>query len=134
MRLEQDLYRAVDRALPKYVPKPRSGIHRQSMTGTSFGGTVDRYYDGTVRDLWAEYKMLASEPKAGVIKGAYTPLQLDWMMRRWNTGGNVIGVVGVRGKGAVIQTEPEEWLHGTSQPRYLTPREVAEWIIAYCGA
>jgi hypothetical protein len=137
---EKGLYAAVDKHVPKwneeFKPK-RKGIHRQSMTGTVFGGTVDRYYDGTKSDLWAEYKMLRAKPRIGIVIGAYTPGQRRWMQRRWETKMNVVGIVGVPIDGKVmvaLQFGPNDWDGGTPLGQLRTPREVAEWITSYCGS
>ena len=125
---ERQLYEAVNRRIPKTV-------HHQGMTGASMvcNGTPDRYYDGVVRDLWVEYKMLRSLPRSGVAVGDYTPLQLRWMTRRWERGKNVIGVVGLPGRVACIQLSPDEWKLGTEVASALSLDQVAQWIVDYCG-
>lgn len=132
---EKDLYRAVDKLLPL-------GIHRQSMTGATAttNGTPDRYYDGLHGDLWVEYKMLATMPRNGVVVGKFTPLQLAWMERRYRNstnlphGPNVIGVVGLPNRKAVIQRSLTEWREGSRIETAVTIREVSEWIQNRCGA
>ncbi len=129
---EKDLYHAIDRLVPKTV-------HRQSMTGASMttNGTPDRYYDGPGGDLWVEFKQLKSMPRDGVVRGAYTKLQLQWMARRWEHGiytrTNVIGVVGLPDKRAAIQRGLGEWKHGTPAAWAVSIKEVAEWITEFCG-
>ena len=131
---EKDLYRAIDKMLPKT-------IHRQSMTGasTTTNGTPDRYYDGPIGDLWVEYKQLSSMPRSGVAKGAYTELQLFWMERRFKNSNrlahdpNIVGIVGLPNRTAVIQRLPTEWREGTPVNTAKSLQEVANWIRVMCG-
>lgn len=125
---ERDLYRAVDRHLP-------ATLFRQSMTGAAMTGTgvPDRYYDGVIRDLWVEYKMLRAVPRSGTVIGAYSARQLLWMQRRWEAGHNVLGVVGLPTGMACIQSCPGEWLHGTDVNAAVPLNKVSEWIAVYCG-
>lgn len=124
--LEKQLIRAID----KYLPKE---IHRQSMTGAAVtgNGIPDRYYDGPLGDLWVEYKQLKTMPRSGVAIGAYTELQLHWMERRYRYAQhrlevpNVLGVVGLPNKTAVIQRTPHEWRNGTHINTSMTHKEVA---------
>ena len=125
---EKDLYRKVDKLIP-------TTVHRQSMTGSAMtaNGTPDRYYDGTKRDLWVEYKMLSNMPRSHYVVGKYTALQYQWMDRRYATGKNVIGVVGLPDGTAVIQTTPEEWHEGVSIFARKAVKEVSAWICDFCG-
>lgn len=131
---EKDLYRAIDKLLPKT-------IHRQSMTGAAMtgNGVPDRYYDGPRGDLWVEYKMLTAMPRSGLAVGAYTPLQLAWMERRFDKpknpvhAPNIVGVVGLPNRTAVIQQTPTEWRTGSTINTAKSLKEVAEWIHAMCG-
>lgn len=131
---EKDLYRYIDKLLPK-------AMHRQSMTGAAMtgNGVPDRYYDGPLGDLWVEYKMLTSMPRSGVAVGAYTPLQLAWMERRYTNSKNrlpvpnVVGIVGLPNRTAVIQTAPTEWRNGSPVSAAKPLDEVARWIHATCG-
>jgi hypothetical protein len=129
---EKDLYRTIDRPLPQ-------SIHRQSMTGSSMTmtGTVDRYYDGDRSDLWVEYKMLKSMPRSGVVIGDYTQRQLHWMERRYNNSlphgrTNVVGIVGLPNRKAVVQTTPTEWREGSPVSAAIDLKEVSAWICDFC--
>lgn len=134
---EKDLYRAIDKEIPR-------SIYRMSMTGAAMtaNGVPDRYYDGENSDLWVEYKMLKNIPRSKIVVGAYTPLQLHWMERRWNNyqgrphinAANVVGIVGLPNKTAVIQFTPQEWREGSPIIKAMDIGQVAKWITAYCGA
>lgn len=130
---EGQLIAAVNRLLPKT-------LHHQSFTNASLShnGVCDHYYDGQKGDLWVEYKMLRGMPKNGIAKGDFTPLQLRWMTRRWTNGKNVIGVVGLPDRHAVIQLNPVQWANGTplsGQPTVGKQpiKEIARWILEFCG-
>ena len=121
-------------AVNKHIPKT---IHHQSMTfgSRSFNGTPDRYYDGPLGDLWVEYKALTAMPRDGVVVGDYSSLQLRWMTRRYDncapSARNVVGVVGLPNRTAVIQRSPTEWEQGTPASTALPIKEVSSWITAF---
>lgn len=126
---EGRLIDAVNRNLPKQ-------FHSQSMTfgSRSFNGTPDRYYDpeGAARDLWVEYKALTAMPRSGIVVGAYSEMQLKWMKRRWRNGRNVVGIVGLPNRTAVIQHNPTEWEGGTPVSTALPIKEISLWITEFC--
>ncbi len=131
---EKQLYQAIDKLLSK-------DIHRQSMTGAAMtaNGTPDRYYDGPQGDLWIEYKMLRNIPRDGIVVGAYTPLQLRWMERRYahsedsRYNSNMVGIVGLPNRTAVIQFTPQEWREGSPITNAVALKDVAAWIVAFVG-
>jgi hypothetical protein len=126
--LEKQLIAAIVKRLPKH-------IHSQSMTGasTTTNGTPDRYFDGPLRDLWVEFKQLKAMPKNGVARGAYTPLQIAWMRRRWDNGGNVVGMVGLPNRRVCLQLLPSEWDGGMPVDEAVSIEEAAAWIADFCG-
>ena len=138
--LEGQLITAVNKYLTKLV-------HHQSMTSASLtqNGTPDRYYDGPAGDLWVEYKMLDAMPRSGLVgfvdakkKGCYSPLQYEWMMRRYSNSlaharRNVVGIVGLPNRTAVIQRTPTEWREGTSITQAISLKEVGVWIDDFCS-
>ena len=135
---ESDLYRSVDRFLPK-------DVHRQSMTGTVFNGTLDRYFDGPLGDFWAEFKQLSAWPRRQAFNvmpiplakkqpdGHLTDRQLRWLERRYANGQNAAVIVGMPDKTAVILDTPTKWQNdfvcvpGCSHNQ--TRQQVAEWIM-----
>lgn len=127
--LEKNLIQRIVRRLPRE-------IHSQSMTlgSQSFNGTPDRYFDGPVRDCWIEFKQLKTTPRSGVAVGDFSPLQLDWMLRRHRTGRNAFGFVGTADGLVCIQTTPEQWRDGSPLTSAVTVKEAAEWIEVFCGS
>jgi hypothetical protein len=127
---EKDLYRAIDKLLP-------DEMFHQSMTGAAMtgNGVPDRYYDGPGGDLWVEYKMLKNIPRSKIVVGAYTALQLHWMERRYRNSidQNVVGIVGLPNRTAVIQHSPKEWREGSPITNAMTIKEVAAWITDFCS-
>lgn len=116
-------------------------VHSQSMTfgSRSFNGTPDRYFDGPVADLWVEFKYIDAMPRDGIVgrvsdakRGCYSSMQYDWMCRRYANGGNVLGIVGLRDRTAVIQVEPHQWLDGSSIQGAIPWLEVARKIEHFC--
>lgn len=125
---EKDLIRAIHRLLPKSVYH-----HSNTMASLTTNGIPDVYYDNGC-ELWVEYKMLRAMPRSKIAKGDYSELQLRWMERRYNNskhlphGANVIGVVGLPNRTAVIQRNPTEWREGTATYLAIPFSEVALWV------
>lgn len=129
---------AVERKLPK-------SIHHQSMTlgARTHTGTPDQYYDGLVADLWAEWKQLDAMPRSKMVggvtpmkerkSGMYTTRQFVWMKRRWTTGKNVLGLIGLPDRTVVIQRTPEEWELGSCITAAVSIEEVAYVITRHCN-
>ena len=128
MRLEKELRASINALL-------HPTIHRQSMTGAAMtcNGVPDFYYDGSKADLWVEYKLLKGIPRDGIVRGEYTALQLRWMERRYRVGKNMVGIVGLPNRTAVIQATPLEWGEGSPIVNAMTLKEVACWIESFVG-
>jgi len=114
------------------------GLYTHSNTGSSMfnNGLPDRYYDGPAGDLWVEYKQLRNMPRSGMAVGDYSALQLKWMNRRFVNSGNVpnvIGVVGLPNRTAVIQRTPGEWEGGSHVSLAVPLMEVSLWIQEVCS-
>jgi hypothetical protein len=126
--LEKNLISRINRRLPR-------SIHHQSMTfgSQSFNGTPDRYYDGSRRDLWVEYKQLKTAPRSGIAVGEYSELQIMWMERRYKRGKNVVGMVGTSSGLVCIQTTPEQWRDGSPLSSAVSVEDAAKWIEDFCG-
>lgn len=116
-------------------------VHRQSMTygSLSANGTPDMYYDGPGAVLWVEYKYIPHMPRDGLVggvddkkRGCYSTKQFQWMERRHHRGRNVLGIVGLPNRTAVIQYTPGEWKEKSSVERAIPWGEVARHIEEYC--
>lgn len=91
-------------------------VFRQGMTAvtTTAGGTPDYYYD-LKHDLWVEYKALRQDdhfPRILPEDALPTPLQRQWLDRRFAAGGNAVVAVGLKLKGRVhgfLLENPEQW-------------------------
>lgn len=127
--LEKQLIAAINRALPSDVYSHSNTY--ASMTGN---GIPDRFYDGPGGSVWIEFKQLKSMPRSGMVVGAYTELQLQWMERRYRNSKHLLptpdvaGVVGLPNRTAVIQRTPTEWREGTPLSTALPLKEIA-WVI-----
>jgi hypothetical protein len=126
---ETNLKLRLHRLLPK-------DLHRQSMTfgSASYSGTPDMYYDGSRRDLWIEWKQLRHMPRNGIVIGAFTQLQLAWMNRRHLAGENVIGAIGLPNKLVCVQFKPIDWENGRPVSSAIQMKELASWVINFCGS
>lgn len=132
---EKDLIRAVNSHLPPAVYR-----HSNTWSSMTGNGIPDYYYDGAKRDLWVEWKQLASWPKNGLVGGVapkknghFTPQQYDWMKRRWENGKNVFGIIGLPNGLAVVLTSPTEWHDGAAwRGRDITRAKVANAIYYFC--
>lgn len=112
-------------------------MHSQSMTfgSKNMNGTPDRYFDGAKRDLWIEFKRLASMPRNGVAIGEYSDLQIEWLQRRWTAtyGCNAWGIVGLPNKTVCIQSYPATWRLGTSTAEAVSHKTAALLIWEFCN-
>lgn len=86
---ETRYYTAVHKLLPK-------NLYREKMHNPYRGGTPDVWYSGTADDLWVEYKYIAKVPKLAPISmdKLLSPLQLEWLRRRYEEGRNVVVILG----------------------------------------
>lgn len=128
---ERAFYEAVNRRITNV-------IHHQSMNyaAASTRGTVDRWYEGEVNDLWVEYKVLRHMPKLPIVVGKYSKDQLKWMTRRFNRrrkNVGIIGIVGLPNRMAALQFTPDDWSRGTPLTDVVSFNEVAIWITNFCG-
>lgn len=126
---ERSFIDAVHKQLPPDVF--RQGMTLASMTT---GGTPDYYYD-YAQDLWVEYKALSSSDTLPALipeKALPTPLQRQWLDRRFANGGNTVVAVGLKVKGRVhgfLLETPEEW--STRWPKeWYSPRIVPASTLA----
>lgn len=135
---ESDLYKGVDKFLPEK-------LHRQSMTGTVFNGTIDRYYDGPLSDYWIEYKQIAAWPRRKAFnvmpiplakeqpRGHLTDKQLKWLERRYGFGRNAAVIFGLPDKTAIVLDMPAKWHNDfVCTPdcgHNRTREEVAKWLM-----
>lgn len=126
---ERDLYQAINRLLP------RDCFH-QSLTGAAMtgNGIPDRFYCSPRGTCWIEFKQLSSMPRSGIVRGALTALQLQWLERRYNNckslarPTDVAVVIGLPNRTAVVQTTPTEWREGTHVTTAMSFKEVSSWI------
>lgn len=60
------------------------------------GGTADVWYSGSADDLWVEYKWVAKLNKKSPIhiSKLLSPLQLQWLRKRYEEGRNVVVILG----------------------------------------
>lgn len=129
--LEGSMRKSIKRYMPGYV-------YSHSNTGASMAinGVPDDYFDGPAGDLWVESKVIRAMPRSGIVVGDYSALQLHWMKRRYGYGvqvPNVVGIVGLPNRTAVIQRHPHEWEGGSPITESLTLKEVADWISQVCS-
>lgn len=125
---ETRLRENIHKHLPKGAFKQGNGAG-----GFSSNGVPDVYYDGPASDLWVEYKNLSSKPRDGIVVGDYTALQHRWLDRRYENGGNAIGIVGVPGRLVCLQLTPAERREGTHINLAISYQEAANWIARFCG-
>lgn len=123
---ETRYYTAIHKLLPK-------GLHREKMNNPYRSGTADVWYSGNDDDLWVEYKFITKVPKQAPIwmDKMLSPLQMDWLERRYLEGRNVVVILGSPDKGYVFET-PKMWqdclLPDELRERGLTKQQVADYI------
>lgn len=162
MTRERQLIDAVHRLLPITLHRQSMTFGSLSQNGTpdyyydtdcdtsprlliqAYGDRELAYLKKKRPDLWVEYKQLRAMPRSGLVggvdakkKGCYSPLQFKWMERRYNNClphlSNVIGIVGLPNRTAVIQLTPTAWCKGSPVSEARPLKEIALWICAWCG-
>lgn len=119
---ETRFYQSIHKLLPKE-------LHSEKMHNPFRGGTPDVWYSGTLDDLWVEYKWIATVPVRAPIKmtSLLSPLQQQWVARRYAEGRNVVVVLGCP-KGAYV-FEGLSWQKDLlPNVAWLTKRETADYI------
>lgn len=126
---ESALYQAINRQLPK-------DCFHQGMTGAAMtgNGIPDRFYCSPRGTCWIEFKQLAHMPRNGIVIPDLTPLQLQWLTRRYNNcislarTPDVAVVIGLPNRTAVLQTTPAKWREGTHVNTSMAFKEIAAWL------
>lgn len=101
-------------------------IYCEKMHNPYRGGTADVWYSAK-RDAWIEYKWINSVPKKGVLIPALSGLQKIWLADRYKEGRTVFVVVGCP-MGAIIFSNPAEWINGLSSPVVLSKPDFRVWL------
>lgn len=116
------------------------GLYHHSNTYASLSGKgiPDSYFDGPVRDLWVEFKYISSMPRDSRVggvddkkRGCYSTKQYAWIERRHEAGKNIIGVVGLPDRTAVIQ-DPFCCRHKSSIASAVPWLDVVTYITRHC--
>lgn len=101
-------------------------IYCEKMHNPYRGGTADVWYSGKY-DAWIEYKWITSMPKKGVLIPKLSGLQKIWCKDRFTEGRTVFVVVGCP-RGAIIFSNPAEWINGLSNPVVLSKPDYIVWL------
>lgn len=86
---ETTFYRSVNKLLDRT-------IYAEKMYNPLRGGTADFWYSGYGGDLWVEYKWISPLPVRVPIRmyKELTPLQQQWLGKRYEEGRNVQVILG----------------------------------------
>lgn len=108
-------------------------IEREKMFNPLRGGTADCNYAGFAGELWIEYKWHAA-PGWKHLTPNLSPLQLNWLMKRFDRGRDPWVVVGFK-TGCVVLREPTDWKSGVArdEAQVLTKQQLARRIELKCG-
>lgn len=113
----------------KYLP---TDLHHEKMNNPYSSGTPDDWYSGSRSDLWVEYKFLPRTPQRAIVKPfeLLSPLQRDWINKRYEEGRTVAVVVGCPDGGIILRDQEWEWEYTPQMFRdRLVPRKaIAQWI------
>jgi hypothetical protein len=97
------------------------------------GGIPDLWFSGNRGDLWIEMKYLPKLPlraDVDVPKKLLSPLQVEWLNRRYGEGRTVAVVVGCPEGGIIMRDQEWMWTYTPQMFRdRLVPRTaIAQWI------
>lgn len=119
-------------SINKYL---KDKVHCEKMHNPYRGGTPDFWYSGNLGDIWIEYKYIETIPIRSQIIPDLTPLQAQWLKRRYEEGRNVAVIVGTRAGGIFLPKDqfqnplsPEEF-----KERILSRKDLADGILAITG-
>lgn len=122
----------VERHLPS-----KNELHREKMSNPYSGGTADSWYSGSLGDLWVEYKFIAVPKRDATVidlnagkRPTLSPLQLDWLNRRFAEGRNVSVVVGCAEGGVILLARLWETPMTAREfrSRLVDRKSIAAWI------
>lgn len=109
-------------------------VYREKMANPYRGGTPDVWYSGDKTDLWVEFKFVILPKRADtVIDVDLSPLQWEWITRRFREGRNVAVIIGCREGAFVWNADPKDLRQLTlTRTTFLTGllsrAKCAEWI------
>ncbi len=103
---------------------PLKNIYSFGSTGTYTSGVPDRYYEGTKKMLWVEFKHIQKETHMFNAQKSITPLQRHWLIRNWKAGHAPHVIVGVGTKWGFILDRPIDW------ETYWTPEHYQQKILS----
>lgn len=112
--------------------EPLKKIYSCGMSNSFIGGIPDRYYEGSFRPLWIEFKHIQRESYRFNAIDKITPLQRAWLTRCYKNHNYPLVIVGIGlGKGFILNCPADWesiWLPARHKKRHLSILEIAEYI------
>ncbi len=117
----------------KHLP-PVKAFHREKMNNPYSSGTADVWYSAN-RDLWVEYKFIPKLPVRVPVKIGLSPLQRDWLERRYREGRNVWVIVGHPAGGVILKDLRwnDQLLTEVFLKHSVDRKQLAQAILENCG-
>lgn len=133
---ENTFIRGVNKLLP-------GDVYHMKNHNEYTGGIADCYYDGSVADMWVEYKFLVlpkrDDTVIDLVGGRHpmlSALQQQWLRDRYENGRLVFVIVGTATGGVLFKDRAWERPHATAYYKkwMMTRRALAEFISStVCG-
>ncbi len=106
------------------------------LSGVMTGGVPDRYYEGTKRSLWIEFKYLKKDTHKW-NPDALSDLQKAWLYRAWTNNQRPHVIVGIGLNYGLIFDTPGLWLNECPAHAYadklISINNIALYITRYCN-
>lgn len=99
-------------------------------------GIADCWYSGAECDLWVEYKFIVVPKRDETeVKFGFSPLQIDWLTKRYDEGRTVMAVIGAETGGVILSGRDvtTSMTAGEYRTRVQTKKEIAAYITSITG-
>ena len=115
-----------------YLPP---NLYRMKNHNQYNGGIPDCWYSGDRADLWIEYKFKIEPVNDETdMSPDLSPLQLDWIVKRYAEGRNVAVIVGSTNGGVYLPAgQPFKLAAGDFRKRMVSRKNLAEYITLICS-
>ncbi len=126
---ENNFIAAVHKLLPR-------DLYRMKNHNQFNAGIADCWYSGAKSDMWVEYKFIVVPKRDETeVKFGFSPLQIDWLTKRYDEGRVVMAVIGSEIGGAVLSggNIAASMTARQYRARLQTKKEIAAYITSITG-